>query len=139
MFQASLRHRPIGNRRIPLFQKLSSCWLKCYNNSNWAMDVLIFPSRYVLCLLRISRSSQGRSTIRRGHVESAPFPVLGASIFSLLIGFRSIEDGNHLCIQQSCMHPGLESGCPFQSFAFLLHLYTPRNPSLGGNRLATVP
>ena len=39
-------------------------------------------------------------------------------------------------------HPrnrGLQSGYPFQSFALLLRLYTPRNPSLGGNRLGMVP
>jgi hypothetical protein len=130
------------------------------------MNVMAFSSRYVLCLFRISRSSQSRSTrilllqdlacetihdfelIQRKPVECPPFLVLSARSLSmssrtnkgmLSIGFRSKEDGVIYEYNERARTQALESGYPFQSLALLLRLYTSRNPSLGGNRLGMVP
>jgi len=55
------------------------------------------------------------------------------------IGFRSKEDGVVYVYNEYARTQALKSGYPFQSLALLLRLYTSRNPSLGGNRLGTVP
>jgi hypothetical protein len=105
------------------------------------MNVMAFSSRYVLCLFRISRSSQSRSTrilllqdlanakrsmisnpIQSKLVECPPFLVLSCKKLEHVF---ADEQGDafdrlpiqrrwsHLCVQRTCTHPGPREWVPF--------------------------